>query len=589
MQAHSRLHPDITDMQSTLGQFARDLWQLIRPYWLRSDERWRSLLLLALIIGLGIGLVQINVWFNGWNARFYNALQDKNFAEFTRELIWFAGMATLYIIVAVYRIYLRQMLEIRWRSWLTGHYVERWMENRSFYRLQLGEHRTDNPDQRIAEDVRDFVQTTLGLSLNFINNTLTLIQFFIILWNLSGALSLTLFGTPLTISGYMCWVALVYTAFGTWITHRIGWPLVGLNFNQQRFEADFRFSLVRVRENAEGIALYGGEASERQGLLQRFGHIVDNWWAIMRRTKALNWFINGFAQVANIFPFLVASPRYFAGEIQLGGLFQTAQAFGQVQDAMSWFINVYTDLAAWKATVDRLSSFRMAMDEIGQAPGGGIERRPAGEPAIGVENLSVELPGGTTLLDRVGLRLKPGVPTYISGPSGSGKSTLFRALAGIWPYGSGRVTVPAGAEILFLPQKPYLPIGTLRHAVSYPSPDGKFADAAIAEALRDAQLPQLADRLDEEGHWAQTLSPGEQQRLAIARALLHAPAWLFLDEATSALDAETEAGVYRVLREKLPRTTIVSIAHRPGIAEFHERKIEFARNGGGPAELREAA
>jgi putative ATP-binding cassette transporter len=575
-------------MNSSYRQFFRDLWQLIRPYWW-SDERWRSLGLLALIIGMGVGLVYINVWFNGWNGRFYNALQDKNFGEFTRQLIWFTGMAALYIVVAVYRIYLRQMLEIRWRTWLTSHYVERWMEHRSFYRLQLGEHRTDNPDQRIAEDVRDFVSTSLGLGLNFINNTLTLVSFFFILWSLSGALTLTLFGSPLTIPGYMCWVALVYTVFGTWITHRIGWPLVGLNFNQQRFEADFRFSLVRIRENAEGIALYGGEASEQQGLLQRFGRIVENWWAIMRRTKALNWFINGFGQVANIFPFLVAAPRYFAGEIQLGGLFQTAQAFGQVQDAMSWFINVYTDLAAWKATVDRLTSFRHAMEEIGKAPDGGIAHRVASDQAIGIEDLCVGLPNGATLLDRVALRLKPGVPTYISGPSGSGKSTLFRALAGIWPYGSGSVTVPAGADILFLPQKPYLPIGTLRHAVSYPTPDGRFADAAIAQALRDSLLPELAERLDEEAHWGQVLSPGEQQRLAIARALLHAPAWLFLDEATSALDAETEAAVYRVLRDKLPRTTIVSIAHRPGIAEFHERRIEFARNGGGPAELREAA
>jgi putative ATP-binding cassette transporter len=575
-------------MNPKYRQFASDLWQLIRPYW-GSRDAWGGLGLLALIIAMGIGLVQINVWFNGWNGRFYNALQDKNFDEFTRQLGWFVGMATLYIIVAVYRFYFRQMLEIRWRTWLTRHYVERWLEHRSFYRLQLGEHRTDNPDQRIAEDVRDFVSTSLALGLNFINNTLTLVQFFFILWALSGALSFTLFGSALTIPGYMCWAALVYTIFGTWITHRIGWPLVGLNFNQQRYEADFRFSLVRVRENAEGIALYGGEASEQQGLLQRFGHIVDNWWLIMRRTKALNWFINGFSQVANIFPLLVAAPRYFAGQIQLGGLFQTAQAFGQVQDAMSWFINVYTDLAAWKATVDRLTGFRHAMDEIGQAPAGGIVRHPAVDQTIDLEGLSVGLPNGATLLDSVALRLQPGVPTYISGPSGSGKSTLFRALAGIWPFGSGGIAVPAGANILFLPQKPYLPIGTLRHAVSYPTPEGRFSDAAIAQALRDSLLPQLAERLDEDAHWGQVLSPGEQQRLAVARALLQAPDWLFLDEATSALDAETESAIYRVLRDKLPKSTIVSIAHRPGIADFHERKIAFTRNGGGPAELREAA
>jgi putative ATP-binding cassette transporter len=311
----------------------------------------------------------------------------------------------------------------------------------------------------------------------------------------------------------------------------------------------------------------------------------------MRRQKILNSFTNGFNQTALVFPFLVAAPLYFSKTIQLGGLMQTASAFRQVQNAMSWFVDAYVNLADWKATVDRLTSFRNAMQAIAaeQAKGDGIAVTRTPGASIAASGLTLDLPDGRELIAGTDLAFERGVATYVSGPSGSGKSTLFRAIAGIWPYGAGRITVPPDAEILFLPQKPYLPIGSLRRAVSYPSPEGKLDDEAIRQALRDSLLPQLVDRLDEQGHWAQMLSPGEQQRLAIARALLQAPAWLFLDEATSALDEQTETAIYRLLRDRLPRTTIVSIAHRPAIAEFHGRRIEIRRNGAGPAELMEAA
>jgi vitamin B12/bleomycin/antimicrobial peptide transport system ATP-binding/permease protein len=373
------------------------------------------------------------------------------------------------------------------------------------------------------------------------------------------------------------WAALIYSVIGTWLTHKIGRPLVLLNFQQQRYEADFRFSLVRVRENAEGIALYRGEASEQQSLNERFGHVIANWWAIMIRQKAVTWFTAGFNQVANVFPVLVAAPRFFSGAIQLGGLMQTASAFGQVQGAMSWFVDSYVNITQWKATVDRLTSFRNAMETIAaeQTKGDRITVQQAPGASVTATDLTLGVPDGRALVAGADLVFEPGVATYVSGPSGSGKSTLFRAIAGIWPYGAGRITVPPDAEILFLPQKPYLPIGSLRRAVSYPTPEGELGDEAIRQSLRDSLLPQLVDRLDEQGHWAQMLSPGEQQRLAIARALLQRPDWLFLDEATSSLDPEMEQHLYKLLLERLPKSSLISIGHRTDLAVFHRRRLRF--------------
>jgi putative ATP-binding cassette transporter len=577
-------------MTKTYRQFFRDLWQLAIPYW-NSEERWPARGLLAVNIVMVLALVYLEVQFNEWNRLFYNALQAMDAKEFLHQMLRFCLLAAIFVLIAVYRTYLRQMLYIRWRTWLTRQYARDWFTNRNYYRLQLADYGTDNPDQRITEDLHDFANDTLALGLDLISNAVNLVSFLVILWTLSGVLVIPLGVHSIAIPGYMVWAALVYSALGTWLTHKIGRPLVRLNFQQQRYEADFRFSLVRVRENAEGIALYRGEASEQQSLHGRFDHVIANWWAIMRRQKGLTWFTASFYQAAVPFPYLVAAPRYFSGAIQLGGLMQTASAFRQVHNSMSWFVDAYVNIAKWKATVDRLTSFRNAMQMIAaeQTKGDGIVVQRAPGASIAATGLTLNLPDGQELIAGTDLAFKPGIATYVSGPSGSGKSTLFRAIAGIWPYGAGRITVPPDAEILFLPQKPYLPIGSLRRAVSYPTPEGELGDEAIRQALRDSLLSQLVDRLDDQGHWAQMLSPGEQQRLAIARALLHAPAWLFLDEATSALDEETETAIYRLLRDKLPRTTIVSIAHRPAIADFHRRRIELRRNGAGPAQLREAA
>jgi putative ATP-binding cassette transporter len=390
------------------------------------------------------------------------------------------------------------------------------------------------------------------------------------------------------VPGYMVWVALVYACVGTWLTARIGRPLVKLNFDQQRYEADFRFSLVRLRENAEGVALYGGEADERRHFRGRFAEVVANWWGIMRQQKRLTWFTAGYNQIAVIFPFVVASPRFFRGEIALGGLMQTALAFGQVQQALSFIVNSYAEIAEWQSVVSRLVGFRAAVERARPDAAGrdGIQVSDGLDATVAVEQVALALPDGKPLLADVTIALAPGDSVLLTGPSGTGKSTLFRAIAGIWSFGRGLVVRPKGAHTLFLPQKPYLPIGTLREVVSYPTVQG-IDDAAIAEALRACGLDHLAGRLDEAGNWALALSPGEQQRIAFARALVQKPDWLFLDEATSAVDEATEARLYALLRERLPRTTLVSIGHRPTLGAFHSRRLQVTPDPSGPATITE--
>jgi vitamin B12/bleomycin/antimicrobial peptide transport system ATP-binding/permease protein len=555
--------------------FLHDLWSITRPYW-RSEERWASGGLLAVVVALNLGIVYLNVLFNQWYALFYNALQEKDFAAFIHQFIRFGGLAAVFIVFGVYRLYLQQMLQIRWRRWLTKRYAGEWLSGRAYYRMQLTGSRTDNPDQRISEDVNGFVTRTLTLGLGLLESVVTLASFAAILWGLSGTLEIGGIAVP----GYMLWAAVIYAIAGTWLIHRIGRPLIGLNFQQQQFEADFRFSLVRLRENAEGVALYGGEGEEAKSLSRRFAHVVDNWRGIMRQQKLLTWFSSGYAQLAVLFPFLVAAPRYFSGAIELGGLIQTAQAFGQVQGALSWFVTAYAELATWKATVDRLTGFEHALADIGRNGPAAISRR-SGSPGSGVAmgNLDIWLPDGTCLLKGERLHLPPASRTLVAGPSGCGKSTLFRVIGGLWPYCSGELSLPAGERLLFLPQQPYTPIGSLRKAVSYPDPPETYGDALIRQTLTDCGLAALAADLDASAHWAHNLSPGEQQRLAFARALLLRPQWLFLDEATSALDEVSESRLYRLLLERLPFTAITSVAHRPSLAVFHNRRIDFTRNG----------
>jgi putative ATP-binding cassette transporter len=575
-------------MWQTMRRFIRDLWALTRPYWF-SEDRWPARALLAANVALNLGVVYINVLFNEWNNVFYTALQERDVDTFWYQLAVFTGLAAAFILVAVYQLYLNQMLQIRWRRWLTERYIGQWLDHRAYYRLQMGEGGTDNPDQRIAEDLKLFVQRTLSLSLGALSAAVTLVSFLSILWTLSGPAEIPLGSTTIEIPGYMVWVAIVYAIIGTWLTHRIGRPLIQLSFDQQRYEADFRFALVRLRENAEGVALYRGEADEAANFRARFAALIDNWWAIMKRQKSLTWFISGYGQAAIIFPFVVAAPRYFSGAIQLGGMMQTASAFGQVQGALSWFVDAYTQLADWKATVDRLIGFQQALAKIRAEAHGGFDVAANGGEEVRFDNVDLALPDGRTLVAGIGERLPAGESILVTGPSGSGKSTLFRAIAGIWPFGRGRIEAPAGPSVLFLPQRPYLPIGSLRHVVAYPRAASGYSDAEIGEALIACDLPHLAGRLGEVQNWSMQLSPGEQQRIAFARALLHQPAWLFLDEATSALDEPTEARLYRLIAERLKKTTMMSIGHRPTLAAFHRRRLEIVRDGNGPGRMAAAS
>ncbi|RDV04889.1 ABC transporter ATP-binding protein/permease [Undibacter mobilis] len=559
------------------------VWRIASPYF-RSEERWAGRLLLAAIIAIELGIVAITVLINQWNARFYNALQDRNWDRFVYELGYFCVLATIFIIAAVYQLYLNQWLQIRWRRWMTRTYLDRWLDGSNHYRMQLLGDAADNPDQRIAEDIRLFIEGgILPLGLGLLNSIVTLGSFSVILWGLSAAAPLHLFGVAWNIPGYLFWAALLYAILGTALTHWIGKPLVALNFQQQRYEADFRFSLVRVRENAEQIALLEGEQAERNRLLGRFARLADNWMAIMTRTKRLTFLTAGYGQIASVFPIIVISPAYFAGAVQLGGLTQTASAFSSVQGALSFFVDAYRQLAVWSAVIERLDGFDRSIltaREIATTPPV-IAIEPAGGTAVEIKDLAVKLPNGAPLVNAQDFVIAAGDKVLVTGPSGSGKSTLFRALAGIWPFGSGTIRVPTGAKVMILPQRPYFPIATLTDAIAYPAEPGTYDTAAIGDLITAVGLPALALRLDEEAHWNRMLSLGEQQRLGIARALLLKPDYLFLDEATASLDEAAEASVYRLLAERLPGTTIVSIGHRSTLTAFHSRRVTVERQAEG--------
>lgn len=574
-----------TNWQKSRLQISR-VWALSLPYF-KSEEKWRARLLLAACVGLNLGMVYMMVLLNDWNRVFYDALQNRNAEVFWHQLGVFAMLATCFIIVAVYRFYLTQLLELRWRAWMTRDYLQRWLKGHVFYQLELqSKNGTDNPDQRIQEDVQQFTADTVGLSLGLLDATVTLLSFVGILWTLSGGFSFDVAGESYNIPGFMVWMALSYALAGSLIGHFIGRSMASLNFAQQRLEADFRHHLMRVREYSEAIALDRGGHVERLSLQERFAQVLDNFMRLLRVQKRYTWFNSSYGQAAVVFPMLVASPRYFSGAIQLGELMQISSAFGQVQESLSWFISNYSRLASWQATTLRLTSFQDQMSAVTTRTV--VEGAASGINALHTTPLTLSLPNGDVLLADTSLNIAAGDTVLIRGPSGCGKSTLLRALAGIWPYVSapthdrhgepityGPVVLPEGS--VFMPQRPYFPEGTLRQALAYPDSATHYSDEALQNALYDALLPHLATELDVAGQWTQQLSGGEQQRLALARVLLKRPRWVFADEATSALD---EAGE-KVLYEKLLTMVreegggLVSIAHRPSVASYHETLWQF--------------
>lgn len=561
------------------GQLRRQVWALSAPYF-RSQEKWKARGLLAAIVALNLALVYMAVLFNQWNQVFYDALQDKNSAVFWEQLGRFSYLAGIFIVIAVYKFYLTQLLEVRWRAWMTAQYLQRWLQGHAFYHLELQRFahgpnsatNPDNPDQRISEDINQFTALSVGLSMGLLNAVVTLASFVGILWGLSGAFAFTLGGMEFNIPGFMVWMAVLYAAAGSVITHFIGRRQIPLNFEQQRLEADFRHHMVRVREYSEAIALDRGEAVASSQLQQRFGKVLGNYLELIRAQKRLIWFTSFFGQAAVVFPFLVAAPRFFSGAIKMGELMQIASAFGRVQDALSWLVDNYPTLATWRATTERLVRFEESFQALSLIQQGKFAiNTEANRENIAAQQLQVALPGGTPLLSLQTLTVPAGARILLQGPSGSGKSTLLRTLAGVWPYSAGQVALPQ--DVVFVPQRAYFPNGPLREALAYPQDAQAYGDAALVQALRDAQLPHLTTELDHSDAWGQKLSGGEQQRLALARVLLKKPRWIFADEATSALDEATEALLYQQLVELVQQRqgALVSVGHRPGLAQFHNQ------------------
>lgn len=557
-------------------QFFRDVWYLTKSYW-QSEEKKKAFFLLGCIIVLTLGVVYMLVLLNQWNNSFYSTLQNYDAKKIFDELIHFSWLAAIYILLAVYSYYLQQTLILNWRRWLTTRFIDIWLQNKTYYNLQMFGKDTDNPDQRISEDVRQFVEMTLSFGIGILKAFCTFASFVVILYNLSGSLSFTFMGKTWTINGYMLWASLLYSVIGTYITHIVGRKLVKINFIQQKYEADFRFSMIRLRESAESVAFYRGEAQEGSVFKQRFKMLLDNFWKLVNKQKQLVFLNSGYSQIAIIFPFVVAMNRYLTKEVTLGGLMQVASAFGRVQDSLSYFVDMYSSIAQWQAVVMRLTCFGHHMHDVYQQAERFHVERFAAADVVEVDNMQINLPDGKPLLENISFTLHPGHNVLIKGVSGSGKSTLLRAISGIWPFVDGKIFLPERDKLMFIPQKSYLPLGTLRAALNYPG-NKPIDDTELIYLMDLCQIGYLKDKLDLEADWSHVLSVGEQQRLAFVRAHIQQPQWLFLDEATSALDEDTEANMYSLLQERLQQTTVVSVGHRSTLNKYHELVLRLNKS-----------
>lgn len=561
-------------------EFIAGLFHLITPYW-NSEEKKSARLYLAGIITLTIAAVYMTLLLNEWFNSFYSALQNYDSGAVYSGLLRFTGLAFAHIAFAVYSYYLQQRLALRWRKWMTKNYLAKWTGQQMYYRLEMFSQGTaDNPDQRISEDINLFTARTLSFMSGLLRSATTIVCFIFVLWNLSEVLSFSAAGQEIHIYGYLVWTALAYSVFGTWITHKVGHRLVSLNYLQQKLEADFRFSMVRLRETAESVAFYNGAAKEESFLSNRFMTLLRNTLVIIKKQKQLSWLTNSYAQIAIIFPFVVAVPRYLSQNISLGGLMQIANCFGKVQDAMSYFVDVYASLAEWQSCAERLLSFDKhiaAIEKETEEKSGSLVREETPD-RLRLTDVTISVPAmdenkrTREIISSASCTIKSGEHVILKGPSGSGKSTLLRTLAGFWPYVKGHISMPAPSEMMFIPQKPYIPMGTSAEAASYPL---ETADKEILSLLLvECGLSHLMEKPDTEADWSHILSLGEQQKLAFVRVFLRKPKWVFLDEATSAMDEETEEKMYRLLTA-LPGTTVISIGHRSTLDKWHDRVLRI--------------
>ena len=540
----------------------RALWRLLRIYWTSADAKWGALLLAA-AIALQLAAVYSNVLVSLAERDAVDALGVRDAAAFGRRIGLMIGFMLIAVVVPAYADWVQQRLRVRWRRGLTAHYLERWIGPQAYCQADLHRQQLDNPDVRITEDVRDFTASACGLALSLLSALVTLVSFAAMLWHISAAWAIPIAGKPRQIPGLLLWIAIAFALVSMWITNLVGRRLVPLNYDRIRLEADFRYGLVHYRDHVETVALSRGEAVERVGAVSRFLRVYDNFCKLVGAQRTLNILTQGIGVVNTLVPLVAAGLAYFADVLTLGIIVQTRFAYGQVAGALVWFVNAYQEIARWRANIERLSAFSDAIDTTEREfARGGIRVEHAPSKAVRLEGLCVEAPRGRVLLDGVNANIVAGERVAIAGRAGTGRTMLMRALAGIWPFGAGRIEEPPREEMLFLAQRPYWPIGTLRAALSYPSPADRFPDGRIREALRLFGLDALVDRLDQEEPWDQKFSAHEQQRLALARVLLQQPAWILLDEATSDLDAESEAKAYEVLADQLPASALIAVAER---------------------------
>ena len=563
-------------MKTENKKACRLFWQLFRDCW-NSEEKWHFRGLFFLVIAFHIAMTYIAVLLNAWYGDFFNMLQQYDEAAFLPILSRFAVLAVIYMLIFAYTTYAQQRLQIKWRIWMTNGYLQNWMKRQVYYRMKVLGSDTDNPDQRISEDINLFAELTLQLFMGFCSQFMILVSFGSVLWNLSPVLLVPLGSLSFEIYGYMFWATAFYAVIGTYVGHLVGRRLISLNFEQQRFEADFRFGMMRARENSESIAFYGGEQPEMVGFKMHFAKVIRNYWGLMKRTKLMNTYMNAYGQIGIIFPIFLILPQYLSGVIQLGVFMQALSAFSREGTALAYFVNAYTDIARLASVTQRLSSFTMHVEEV-RALESDVAHRVSAENALVLDKMEVQLPNGRSLLQDCSLSLPQGSSTLITGGSGCGKSTLLRMIAGLWPFGHGTVKLPEGSRVLFLPQRPYLPLGSLRNAICYPlSAEGE--DAHLRQLLSLVGMEKLADRLDEVDDWSRILSLGEQQRIAFLRVLLVRPQWVFLDESTSALDETWERTMYELLRRELSDMSIVSVGHRSSLFAQHKIQLQLLGDG----------